>query len=183
MSIIPADPGATDGLSCVCRFHSVESAKRQGSETGVLVDPDEPIQECDLHKALRERVAELEGVLKTEEVLTDEYVSRTEAAEAQMAALAGALKVTGKLAQVAVAFLATGFGYTEDKFLAQDALAEYKKIKVVLAATPEQALERARAVEEALSVLRGYYATKFGQHAMVKQVGIFLAKLDALGKE
>ena len=35
-------------------------------------------------------------------------------------------------------------------------------------------------LEEAVSVLRSYYATKFGQHAMVKQVGIFLAKLDTL---
>ncbi len=52
---------AIDGLPCACRFRGVEGAIRQGSETGVLVDPDEPIRECALHTALRVRVAELEG--------------------------------------------------------------------------------------------------------------------------
>ena len=55
---------SNDGLPCVCRFRSVEGAIKQGRETGVLVDPDEPIQECDLHKALRERVEELKGELR-----------------------------------------------------------------------------------------------------------------------
>jgi hypothetical protein len=49
-----------DGVPCVCRFRTVEGAIRHGSETGVLVDPDDPIRECDLHKALRTRVTELE---------------------------------------------------------------------------------------------------------------------------
>jgi hypothetical protein len=60
------DPGAIvqmDGIPCECRFRTVEGAIRHGSETGELVDPDVPIQECDLHKALRERVAELAGAL------------------------------------------------------------------------------------------------------------------------
>jgi len=49
----PADPGAIDGLPCECRFYSIEGAIRAGSETDELVDPDEPIRECALHKALR----------------------------------------------------------------------------------------------------------------------------------
>ncbi len=61
-----ADPGKIvqmDGLPCACRFLGVEAAIRQGSETGVLVDPDDPIRECALHKALRARVVELAGAL------------------------------------------------------------------------------------------------------------------------
>ena len=104
---------ATDGLPCVCRFHSVESATRQGSETGVLVDPHDPIRECDVHKALRERVAELEATvghireanehwhtrvssLKTEveagEQMHRAWHDRALAAEARGVELAGALE-------------------------------------------------------------------------------------------
>lgn len=65
-----ADP-ALGGLTCACRFQSVESAIRQGSETGELVDPDVPVHECDLHKALRERV-----------FIADTEVTRLQAANA-----------------------------------------------------------------------------------------------------
>ncbi len=64
------EPGAIvqmDGVPCGCLFRTFEGAIRHGSETGELVDPDEPIRECDLHKALRERVAGLEGDLKHSE--------------------------------------------------------------------------------------------------------------------
>ncbi len=70
--------------SCVCLFYTVEEAIRVGSETGELVDPDEPIHECDLHKALRERVAEmLDGEMKLSR--------RVEVAEARVAELDQAL--------------------------------------------------------------------------------------------
>ncbi len=75
---------AIDGLPCACRFRGVEGAIRHGSETGVLVDPDDPIHECALHAALRERVAEmLDGEMKLSR--------RVEAAEAHAVELAGAL--------------------------------------------------------------------------------------------
>lgn len=57
------------------------------------------------------------------------------------------------------------------------------KARTVLTTTPAHVFERARAKDEALNVLRGYYATEFGQQDMIKQVGIYLAKLDAIGKE
>lgn len=59
---------------------------------------------------------------------------------------------------------------------------QVEEARTALAATPANVLERAKAKDEALSVLRGYYNTKFGQLAMVKQVGVFLATLDALGE-
>jgi hypothetical protein len=45
-----------DGLPCVCRFG--------GQTTDGRFDADMPIQECDLHKALRERVVELEETIR-----------------------------------------------------------------------------------------------------------------------
>ena len=73
---------AIDGLPCACRFRGVEGAIRQGSETGVLVDPDEPIRECALHTALRERVAELESEIEQAIEWQQFYMNKAEAAEA-----------------------------------------------------------------------------------------------------
>lgn len=95
MTPTPADPGVIDGLPCACRFHSVESAIRQGSETGVLFDPDDPIRECALHEALRERVAELEplvadGVRRSDNC--QRWQARAEDAEARGASLFNAVR-------------------------------------------------------------------------------------------
>lgn len=88
---------ATDGLPCGCRVRGVEGAIKHGSETGVLVDPDEPIHECDLHKALRERVAalsRLDAGTYLQEI--DHFIERTEAAEARVVELKGMLEKADK---------------------------------------------------------------------------------------
>ena len=77
-----AEP-TSGGVPCVCRFRTFEGDVRHGSETGELVDPDVPIRECALHKALREHVAELaEHLDKTVSVAAD-AITRAEAAEAE----------------------------------------------------------------------------------------------------
>ena len=63
------DPAAIDSLTCACRFRTVEGAIKLGSETGELVDPDVPIHECDLHKALRERARAKDWVVHTARLL------------------------------------------------------------------------------------------------------------------
>jgi len=86
-----------EGLPCICRFRSGDGAIRHGFETGVLVDPDEPIEECDLHKALRERVAGWEARAKAATMLAIvdpasdtpiKWKDRAEAAEARVVGLA-----------------------------------------------------------------------------------------------
>ena len=81
------DRTAIDGLPCACRFRGVEGAIKRGTETGVLVDPDEPVRECALHKALRERVAELEDFTGNLRASRDHADQKTEAAERRIAAL------------------------------------------------------------------------------------------------
>ena len=168
----PADPGAIDGLPCECRFYSIEGAIRAGSETDELVDPDEPIRECALHKALRERVAELEpqvadGVRRS--LNCQEWQARAEAAEARVVELAGALEEWGRPAN------------NRDSKWWQTWEA---RRRAVLSATPAKALERARAVEEVVKwagELRRELGT-YRTHAY-ENIEKALAKLDALGKE
>lgn len=109
---------AVDGLPCACRFHGVEGSIRVGNETGELIDPDDPIQECALHKALRAREVELVGALDGIILAWEELPGPSHYSPGEV----------------------------------QQWLSRYMKpaidvIRTVLAATPEEALERARAVE------------------------------------
>ena len=92
VSAAEADPAEIGGLPCACRFHGVEGAIRHGSEKGELVDPDEPIHECDLHKALRERVALNAAEIRTLRNAGVAATDRAEASEAHAAELAKALE-------------------------------------------------------------------------------------------
>ena len=138
MTTTPADPGAIDGLPCTCRFHSVESAIRQGSETGVRVDPDDPIRECDLHKAQREDVAKWKKETWKIQRKFSEAMDRTEAAEARVAALAGALEKATRALQETADWLADE---PEPRMgTVQGIWNDAKAARTVLAATPADAL-------------------------------------------
>ena len=176
----PVDPGAIDGLPCECRFYSIEGAIRAGSETDELVDPDEPIRECALHKALRERVAELEsqvadGVRRS--LNCQEWQARAEAAEARAVELAEALE---DLLQ---------WHRNEGSETDEPPGAWLKRAYTTLSATPAKALERARGFEQlargAISDLRRYARDNGSERRMVSVQAYekALAKLDALGEE
>ena len=134
-------------------------------------------------EALRERVAGLEsttndwieaGILRGHRA--DQAEAKTEAAEARVAALARALERAARALQETADWLAdepephmgTVHGIRNDASAA----------RTVLADTPTEALERARAVENCISALRYYARNEVGQ--VVKDA---LIKLDALDKE
>ena len=142
---------AIDGLPCACRFRGVEGAIRHGSETGVLVDPDDPIRECALHTALRERVAELKKDLAEEESDAEHYLrlaivdpgaidqiswkDRAEAEAARVVELAGALSELLRW-------------HRNDGDDTDEPPGEFLgKACATLSATPAEAIERARAAE------------------------------------
>ncbi len=154
------------GLTCACRFRGVEGAIRHGSDTGELVDPDEPIHECALHAALRKRVAatqlEVEQCHAKSTCCCGSYMkqhsaydghtpvamydyafdranTRAEAAEAREADLAGVLEVCRVL----------NHSHKE-----REHCALCRRIKTVLAATPAEALERVKAWAECERICR-----------------------------
>ncbi len=88
-------------------------------------------------EALRECVEELKGVLSTEEVLTNEYVNRAEAAEARVVELEGALEE--------IVDESENGGQTDPASNAE--LFMLNIARAALPATPAEAMERARAVE------------------------------------
>ncbi len=149
MTTTPADPGAIvqmDGLPCACRFRTVEGAIRHGSETGELIDPDTPIRECDLHKALQERVTELEVFTGHLRASRDHAVQANEAEAARVAELAEVLEDCAELVNL---WASKAGCQTEDAALKSDAedfgsLSALRRARTVLAATPAEALERAR---------------------------------------
>lgn len=161
-------------------------------------------------EALRERVAELEGVLSTEEILTDEYVGRAKAAEARFAEQAtnltsisilnAGLRTDLKAAEARGAALAGVLegllGRLDSHFggpLRNMDWREQEYARAGLAATPADALERARAVTALIEVadavidsgarLRSDPGTHELMLASLCSVMADLAKLDTLGKE
>ena len=121
-------------------------------------------------EALRERVADLKGVLSTEEVLTDEYVSRAKAAEARVVELAGALGKATEAFGIAISLTPTGRARNRLCDMNIEALS-------ALTAQPTDALERARAVDDVVSTAQHYMAN--GGFSGGREFRDALAKLDA----
>jgi len=184
-------PGAIvqmDGVPCGCLFRTFEGAVRHGSETGEPVDPDEPIRECDLHKALRARVAELEsryklykhiaksvrGALDGEHTqrdilkIFDEQVDRAEAAEAREVELAVALERARQHKLVRREFVSV---YDPDESKGKAGM--HGPGRSSLSLTNDNAMDGRDAI-----IVREVYETRYEEHEIED-----LAKLDALDKE
>ncbi len=138
-------------------------------------------------EALRERVAELEHGYDVWCKTANQQADMRIAAEARVAALAGALEFyADPNTYTAIGFLADPpcGDFVDDFEVIGDAGRPGKRARTVLAATPAEALERARAVEEILRWAREMRGDggAIRPYAFEEMENAF-DKLDALGKE
>ncbi len=174
MTTTPTNPAAIDLDDTELEPSDVERGEWQAG-TRDYVERLEVVVE-----ALRERVAEVEGEVEQAIKWQEYYMTKTEAAEARVVELAGA-------ANKFLDNLKTWWDGPNP--IAADEMNEAAQdLRATLATTPAKAMERAKAVDEATATLRSYYTAEMmgdalptgGRAAALKEVGAFLAKLDAL---
>lgn len=190
MTTTPTDPGTIDLDELIKSLRTAASMYSAPGAVALLGRAEDAIE------ALRARVAELEvlaiddqsgkswrkialhGESEAGEIdrIASEYLVRADAAEARVAELAGALDgIRAVFEEWSLADQAA------------DTPAMLRKFGEILAATPAEALERARAVEEVVKMARlvaearaiEVESTPLRQKALRSA----LAKLDALGNE
>lgn len=181
----PADPGAINLKVLKNRYETVPEIW--------MSRPHNFADICKLIaaiEALRERVAELEPYEKSCLKVTDwctkhdrsDITSSTELIEAIEAAEARGVELAGALNDIARGMCGNEVSLDQapDKF--GSAMWEWsqKKARTTLAATPAQAMERARAVETVAKEAKRYRDDRSYGNGVLN---IALDKLDALGKE